>query len=98
VRSNHLSKSKQTKASVLQETTEQNSKGENSLLDRFVLAMQLEHGKAPLTLQGYRYGLRPFFRWLGERDPLSVTPEAVQEHLAGVWRQFENPRTRFSRR
>jgi integrase/recombinase XerD len=59
--------------------------------------MQLEDGKAPLTLQGYRYGLRPFFRWLGDRDPLSVTLEAVQEHLAGVWRQFENPHTRFSR-
>ena len=58
--------------------------------------MQLEEGKAPLTLQGYRYGLRPFLRCWGQGPPLRRS-WGVQEHLAGVWRQFEKPHTRFSR-
>ncbi len=97
VRSNHLSEPAEYQGSTAPETIEQTRKGENTLLERFVLAMQLEDGKAPQTLQGYRYGLRPFFRWLGDRDPLRVDAEAIQAHLAGVWREFENPHTRFSR-
>jgi site-specific recombinase XerD len=97
VRSHHLSKPAQINDSRTAETIEQTRKGENSLLERFLLSQQVEEGKAPLTVAGYRYGLRPFLRWCGDRDPLQVTAEDVQAYLAGVYRQFDNVHQRFSR-
>jgi site-specific recombinase XerD len=61
------------------------------------LAKQLQEGYAPATLSRLRYALRPFYAFLSERDVLAVTPEDVQDYLAGVWREFENPYQRFSR-
>jgi len=67
------------------------------LLERFLLAQQIEEGKAALTLRNYRDWLRPFVEWLGERDAASLAAEDLHAYLAGVFRTFENPYTRFSR-
>jgi site-specific recombinase XerD len=59
--------------------------------------MQLQEGRAPATLSRLRYALKPYFAFLGQREALRATPEDIQDYLAGVWRQFENPYQRFSR-
>jgi integrase/recombinase XerD len=79
------------------QTTEQTSREGNSLLDRFLLAQQVEEGKAPTTVQNYRWWLRPFILWVGDRDPLTLTADDVQEHVAGLFREVVNPFTRQSR-
>ncbi len=71
--------------------------GNSATVDRFLLSMQVEEGRAPLTLTGYRYGLAPFIRWLGDRPPEEATADDVRSYLAAVWAEFENPHTRFSR-
>ncbi len=99
-RSHHLSRFRNDAPFGRRETIEQTRKGENTLSDllaRFLLAMQLQEGRAPATLSRLKYALRPFFAFLGEQDALAVTLEDVQDYLAGVWRQFENPHQRFSR-
>ena len=86
-----------SKPSRSPKTTEQTRTEGNSLLDRFLLAQQVEEAKAPTTVQNYRWWLRPFFLWLGDRDPTGLTGDDVRAHLAGVFREVANPFTRQSR-